>query len=73
MRSQLEIDHQEHILFNDTILSNIVYGKFHASAKEVIEAANIANTSDFIEKLSTNSNKDDLYTNEFHQKASELP
>lgn len=48
LRSQISIVTQEPILFNDTIASNIVLGKEHASESEIIEAAKIANAHDFI-------------------------
>ncbi|MCK4453783.1 ABC transporter ATP-binding protein [Candidatus Parcubacteria bacterium] len=40
---------QEIILFNDTIKSNIQYGKPNASEQEIIEAAKAANAHNFIE------------------------
>lgn len=42
---------QDPSLFHRTILDNIHYGKFDASEKEVLEAANKANADEFIEKL----------------------
>lgn len=48
LRSLLGIVSQEVILFNDTVLENIRYGKPEASAKEVIEAAKAAYADEFI-------------------------
>jgi len=42
---------QEPFLFNDTIRSNILYGRLDASEAEMIEAARQANAHDFIESL----------------------
>lgn len=43
---------QEVEIFNSTIADNISYGKPHATKKEIIEAARIANAEEFINKLS---------------------
>lgn len=43
---------QEVEIFNTTIAENISYGKPHATKKEIIEAARIANAEEFINKLS---------------------
>ena len=43
---------QEVEIFNTTISENISYGKPHATKKEIIEAAQIANAEEFINKLS---------------------
>ncbi len=48
LRRQMGIVTQESILFNDTIFSNIAFGKPDASAEEVMQAARIANAHDFI-------------------------
>jgi len=42
---------QESILFNDTILNNIIIGKMDATNEEIIEAAKISNCLEFIERL----------------------
>lgn len=49
LRQLMGIVPQETILFNDTILDNIAYGKTDAQIKEVQEAAEAANALDFIE------------------------
>jgi len=49
LRQQIGIVTQETILFNDTIRSNILYGKPDASMQEIEEAAKQAYAHDFIE------------------------
>ncbi len=51
LRKQMAIVPQEVALFNDTIKQNIKYGRMEASEKEIIEAAQIANASEFIDKF----------------------
>lgn len=51
LRSQIAVVPQEIMLFNDTILNNIKYGKFGASEKEVQDAARLAYADRFIEKF----------------------
>lgn len=51
LRNQIGLVTQEVILFNDTVASNIAYGKPDASAEEVIQAACAANADEFIRKL----------------------
>ena len=48
LRSQVGIVNQETMLFNDTIRSNIAYGKPNASFGEIEEAAKKAHAHDFI-------------------------
>jgi subfamily B ATP-binding cassette protein MsbA len=48
LRSQVGIVNQETMLFNDTIRSNIAYGKPSASLKEIEDAAKKAHAHDFI-------------------------
>lgn len=50
LRKIMGIVNQETILFNDTILNNIKYGKPSASEDEIIEAAKAANAHNFILK-----------------------
>lgn len=52
LRKQVAIVTQEPILFNDTIRSNISYGKPDASEKEIFEAAKAAYIYDFVQSLS---------------------
>ena len=51
LRQQIGIVTQETILFNDTIRTNILYGKPDASGEEIEEAARQAYAHDFIEYL----------------------
>jgi len=51
LRAAIGIVPQDTVLFNDTILYNIQYGRPQASAEEVIEAARSAHIHDFIQSL----------------------
>jgi len=51
LRAAIGIVPQDTVLFNDTILYNIQYGRPQASADEVIEAARAAHIHDFIQSL----------------------
>ncbi len=51
MRKLFGMVSQESILFNDTVYNNIAFGNPNATRESVIEAATIANASDFINKL----------------------
>jgi len=51
LRGAIGIVPQDTVLFNDTILYNIRYGRPEASDEEVIEAARAAHIHDFIETL----------------------
>ena len=51
LRAAIGIVPQDTVLFNDTILYNIHYGRPDASPAEVIEAAKAAHIHDFIESL----------------------
>tara|TARA_B100000029_G_scaffold107499_1_gene98538 strand:+ start:4001 stop:5758 length:1758 start_codon:yes stop_codon:yes gene_type:complete len=42
---------QETILFNDTIYNNIKYGDLEASKEKIVEAANLAGVSEFVNNL----------------------
>jgi len=48
LRSKIGFIAQKAILFNDTIINNIKYGKKDATKEEVIQAAKIAQAHDFI-------------------------
>ncbi|ERM84090.1 hypothetical protein P872_00850 [Rhodonellum psychrophilum GCM71 = DSM 17998] len=50
LRANIGIVNQDSILFNDTIHTNIAFGKPDASREEIIAAAKIANADDFISK-----------------------
>jgi ATP-binding cassette subfamily B protein len=51
LRAAIGIVPQDTVLFNDTILYNIRYGRTEASDKEVVEAARAAHIHEFIESL----------------------
>jgi ATP-binding cassette subfamily B protein len=51
LRAAIGIVPQDTVLFNDTILYNIRYGRPEASAAEVIAAAHAAHVHDFIDSL----------------------
>jgi len=51
LRRQIAIVPQNTILFNDTVMENILYGNPNATVDEVIEAAQKANADDFIREL----------------------
>lgn len=48
VRAMMGIVNQEALLFNDTILNNIRFGKPNASLEDVIHAAKVANAHNFI-------------------------
>src|SRR5690606_35690184 len=51
LRRHIGIVPQDIVLFNDTILYNIAYGRPGASREEIVEAARAARIHDFIESL----------------------
>ncbi|MCU7877720.1 MAG: ABC transporter ATP-binding protein/permease [Candidatus Thiodiazotropha sp. (ex Lucinoma borealis)] len=51
LRSAIGIVPQDTVLFNDTILYNLAYGRPDANRDEIEEAARIAHIADFIEQL----------------------
>lgn len=51
LRSQIAVVPQEVVLFNDTIETNVKYGTFGASRKQVEKAADQAHALEFIEKF----------------------
>jgi len=51
LRDQISFVLQETLLFRATIWENIAYGKPDARPKEIIRAAELANASEFIDKL----------------------
>ncbi len=51
LRGAIGMVPQDTVLFNDTILYNIRYGRSEASDDEVFEAANLAQIGDFIKSL----------------------
>jgi len=51
LRRQMSIVLQEVFLFHGTVSENILFGRLDANDQEMIEAARIANASEFIEQL----------------------
>jgi len=51
LRRGIAVVSQEPVLFNDSVMMNIRYGRIDATDEEVIEAAKKAHAHDFIEKL----------------------
>lgn len=51
LRQQIGLVAQETVLFNDTVLENIRYGRQEASQDAIVEAAKSANAHDFIVNL----------------------
>ncbi len=51
LRNSIAVVSQEPVLFNDSIMMNIRYGRIDATDEEVIEAAKNAHAHDFIEEL----------------------
>ena len=51
LRSQISFVLQDTVLFTGTIWENIRYGRPEASRQEILDAAQAANASEFIEKL----------------------
>ena len=51
LRAQMSMVSQEAILFNDTVLNNIVFGMPQADRERAIQAAKVANAHDFISRL----------------------
>ncbi len=51
LRRQISFVLQETVLFQGTIWHNIAYGKPNASRAEIIHAAEVANASEFIDKM----------------------
>ena len=57
LRSGIAIVPQEPVLFNDTVMMNIKYGKLGATDEEAIEAAKKAHAQEFIEELPSKYNQ----------------
>ena len=51
LRSLMGIVTQEPILFNDSVMNNIIFGKAGVTEEQVREAARIANADEFIDKM----------------------
>ena len=51
VRGSMAVVNQEVMLFDDTVLENIRYGKENATKEEIIKAAQLAEADDFIKEL----------------------
>lgn len=51
LRAQIGIVSQEVVLFDDTVLNNIAFGKPHATEAEIVQAAKLAYAHEFVERL----------------------
>ncbi len=51
LRNSMSVVNQEVMLFDDTILENIRYGKENASEEQIINAAKLAEADEFIQEL----------------------
>lgn len=49
LRKAVSLVMQEPVIFNYSILENILYGRLHATNSDIVEASNIANCTEFIE------------------------
>ncbi len=52
LRAQIGIVSQDVVLFDDTVLNNIAFGKPHATEAEIVQAAKLAYAHEFVERLS---------------------
>jgi subfamily B ATP-binding cassette protein MsbA len=51
LRAQIGIVSQEVVLFDDTVLNNIAFGKQHAKEAAIVQAAKLAYAHEFVERL----------------------
>jgi ATP-binding cassette, subfamily B, bacterial MsbA len=51
LRAQIGIVSQEVVLFDDTVLNNIAFGKQHASEAAIVQAAKLAYAHEFVQRL----------------------
>ena len=64
---------QEPMLFNRSILDNIIYGKPEANTQEILEAAKIANASSFIKTLDGDDTDYSAFTGITDERYEHLP
>ena len=70
LRKAISLVMQEPIIFNYTILENILYGKSDASNDEIYNATSISNSNEFIEGTGQISQKDEnesISANDLHE------
>jgi ATP-binding cassette subfamily B (MDR/TAP) protein 1 len=71
LRKAISLVMQEPVIFNYTILENVLYGKSDASNDEVYAATSISNSNEFIEGTGQISQKDEnesISAKDFQQK-----
>ena len=67
LRQTISLVMQEPIIFNYSILENILYGKSDATNTEVMDAAKTSNCLEFIEKNEANTQIEDSAQNLIHE------
>ena len=67
LRQTISLVMQEPIIFNYSILENILYGKSDATNAEVMDAAKTSNCLEFIEKNEANTQIEDSAQNLIHE------
>ena len=67
LRQTISLVMQEPIIFNYSILENILYGKSDATNSEVMDAAKTSNCLEFIEKNEANTQIEDSAQNLIHE------
>ena len=60
LRTAISLVMQEPIIFNYSVLENILYGKLNAKNSEVLHAAEVSNCLEFIEKNETHAVNQEL-------------
>ena len=71
LRKAISLVMQEPIIFNYTILENILYGKSDASNDEIYNATSISNSNEFIEgtgQISQKEENESISANDLHKK-----
>jgi len=67
LRRQYGLVQQEPILFNYSVRENIAYAKVNATNQEILDAAEIANATEFISTLQAHTNEDEKPMNIFDE------
>ena len=63
LRKAISLVMQEPVIFNYSILENVLYGKSNATNTEICEAARVANATEFIETKEENFKMDESAKN----------
>jgi len=67
LRKAISLVMQEPIIFNYTIIENILYGKSNATNTEILEAATVANAMEFIDSEHIGNKIDNTPSNLMHE------